>query len=109
MHSRDVSPYNHFQKEGLTGSDRRGLNGLGMDPNSNNEGEQRVRKRQKRSLLTSRSITKRMTGRWILGRNWVSQRMSLCILIGILLMLLGYYMFKHKDSVPYYFFAPQEN
>lgn len=68
-----------------------------MEPDSNNDELRRVRKRQRRSLLESRSYHKRLKGKWILARNWLNERMTLFMLIGILVFILLWYMYRLKE------------
>jgi hypothetical protein len=67
-----------------------------------------VRKKQKRSLLTSRSLHKRVQGRIILTRNWIEERLTFLILLAFLLFLLFYALVRHEYSAINYFPAQSE-
>src|SRR4051812_21524157 len=78
-----------------------------QEEESHHGGKYTHRKRVKRSLVESRSPVKRMQGRSILAYNWVTQRITLIIIIGSILILLVWLTLRYKGPATDYYYPPQ--
>ena len=79
-----------------------------MEQESESNAERLHRKRVKRSMINSRSLSKRVQGRYILTLAWLNNRLTLCIILGTLLFMFIWIVLHRNYGVTPPLAAPPE-